>query len=528
MHAKSILRVITTVTLSHRPSYILVEFRRWMTTVVVASRLRVKLDEYGWKPARSNGEMLDETDERLCFRHDQDGCTGERTPGQAVRGRLSNSRIAHASSFRPLTSGRQTQRERLDARQAEGNFWSGRSSPSKGNRRRVNLQRRFAIVSETARGSMSRVYRALDNQTGRTVCLKVQSQAKNEAAASRASAHEPRPLEGEMAMHLVHPHIVRTFEYGLSTQGEHFVVMEFIDGVSLQFIRETRSARTAEKVELLAQAAEGLAAVHAAGFIHHDINPRNFLVNREQHVKLIDFGLTIPNTPAFCRPGNRTGTLQYMAPELLAARTDRRADRHLRLRSHGLRVPDRPPPLRRQQLDHADAPAHQYRAARPRRGQAEAVRGALHHPPPVDGPAQGTTLADAEHAAGCAAQPPRETSERTKLVEVSRLKSASFIRPPSSAHSERVARMTRGCLAWSWTVGARRSCACASIKARTGLLLVAADLEDQVAPRLQEPRRTPRSAVQPYRARPGRRRGPSAARNPAPPARDVRSPRVGM
>jgi serine/threonine protein kinase len=93
--------------------------------------------------------------------------------------------------------------------------------------------------------------------------------------------------------------------------------MEFIDGVSFQYIREARSARTAQKVELLAQAAEGLAAVHAAGFIHHDINPRNFLVNREQQAKLIDFGLSVPNTPAFCRPGNRTGTLQYMAPELL-------------------------------------------------------------------------------------------------------------------------------------------------------------------------------------------------------------------
>ena len=120
-----------------------------------------------------------------------------------------------------------------------------------------------------------------------------------------------------MAIHLVHPHIVRTFEYGTTNRGEHFLVMEFIDGVSFQFVRETRSARTAEKVELLAQGAEGLAALHSVGFIHHDINPRNFLVNREQHVKLIDFGLSIPNRPAFCGPGNRTGTVQYMAPELL-------------------------------------------------------------------------------------------------------------------------------------------------------------------------------------------------------------------
>ncbi len=191
------------------------------------------------------------------------------------------------------------------------------SGSSHGGSRRVNLEKRFSIVSETSRGSMSRVYRALDNQTGKTVCLKVQSREKNEAATARASSQERRPFEGEMAIHLVHPHIVRTFEYGTTNRGEHFLVMEYIDGVSFQFVRETRSARTAEKLELLAQGAEGLASLHAAGFIHHDINPRNFLVAREKQVKLIDFGLTIPNRPAFCGPGNRTGTVQYMAPELL-------------------------------------------------------------------------------------------------------------------------------------------------------------------------------------------------------------------
>jgi serine/threonine protein kinase len=196
-------------------------------------------------------------------------------------------------------------------------FGADSSSRSRGPRHRVNLRRRFSIVAETAHGSMSKVYRALDNESGRTICLKVQLRAKNQAAVSRASSQETRPPEGEIALKLIHPHVVRTFECGESTQGEHFLVMEFVDGVSLQFIRETRSARTVEKVELLAQSAEGLAAVHAAGFIHHDVNPRNFLVDRSQQVKLIDFGLTVPNRPAFCRPGNRTGTLQYMAPELL-------------------------------------------------------------------------------------------------------------------------------------------------------------------------------------------------------------------
>jgi serine/threonine-protein kinase len=192
-------------------------------------------------------------------------------------------------------------------------------SPAAGaGRSRVNLQRRFSIVADTSsQGSMSRVYKAVDHETGRTVCLKVQHREKNSAAAARASREEARPPEGEIATRVHHPNVVRTFEYGETTDREHYLVMEYIDGVSFQYVHDTKTGRTAEKVEWLAQAAEALAAVHAAGVIHHDVNPRNFLLNRDYRVKLIDFGLAVPNTPAFRGPGNRTGTLQYMAPELI-------------------------------------------------------------------------------------------------------------------------------------------------------------------------------------------------------------------
>jgi serine/threonine protein kinase len=197
-------------------------------------------------------------------------------------------------------------------------------APKKGPR--VNLERRFAIISETSQGSMSRVYRALDNGTGRTVCLKVQDRDKTAAAAAR-SAQEGRPSEGEIGQQVVHPNVVRTFEFGETTRREYYIVMEYIDGVSLTYVRESRPMKWRQKLELLAQAAEGLAAVHAAGFIHHDFGPKNVLVNRDDQVKVIDFGLAVPNTPAFHRPGNRTGTLQYMAPELLRREpTDERLD----------------------------------------------------------------------------------------------------------------------------------------------------------------------------------------------------------
>jgi serine/threonine protein kinase len=189
-------------------------------------------------------------------------------------------------------------------------------APKPAKPRRVNVEKRFTIIAETGQGSMSKVYRALDKEVGRTVCLKVQDLAKATAAGARAT-HEGRPSEGEIGLRIVHPHVVKTYEWGVTPKGAQFVVMEFVDGVSLQFIRQSKPLDLAAKVDLLAQTAEGLAAIHAAGFIHHDFGPKNALVDRNDQVKIIDFGLAVPNTPAFRKPGNRTGTLQYMAPELL-------------------------------------------------------------------------------------------------------------------------------------------------------------------------------------------------------------------
>jgi len=82
------------------------------------------------------------------------------------------------------------------------------------------------------------------------------------------------------------------------------------------------------RLSLIRQAAEALAAVHEAGYIHRDVCPRNFMVSPDGgQLKLIDFGLTVPATPEFMQPGNRTGTPNYMAPELVKRLpTDQRLD----------------------------------------------------------------------------------------------------------------------------------------------------------------------------------------------------------
>ena len=128
-----------------------------------------------------------------------------------------------------------------------------------------------------------------------------------------------KPFEGEIVQAISHPNVVRVLSYGTTLQGEPFVVMEFIDGPGLNSLVIGRSPLLdGRRVRLIRQAAEALAAVHQAGYIHRDVCPRNFMVSPDgEHLKLIDFGLTVPATPQFMQPGNRTGTPNYMAPELV-------------------------------------------------------------------------------------------------------------------------------------------------------------------------------------------------------------------
>lgn len=192
---------------------------------------------------------------------------------------------------------------------------------------RRNITRRFQIIAETAQGSMSRIYKAIDTQHyDRTVCLKIQHRERTAAARARTVTVD-RPTEGEIGRRISHPNVCKIFDYGLTHKGDYFLAMEFIDGYSLDYVRQSRVLSIADKLRFLAQGADGLAAVHAAGFIHHDIANKNFLIDRNDVIKLIDFGLTVPNIPDFNKPGNRTGTLNYMAPELVKREaTDERID----------------------------------------------------------------------------------------------------------------------------------------------------------------------------------------------------------
>lgn len=183
---------------------------------------------------------------------------------------------------------------------------------------KVNIRSRFELLREAISGTMSSFYMARDRTTKEIVGLKILDREKTAALEARFVGLT-KPREGEIAMLLVHPRIVRTIEHGMTTDNEQFVVMEFLDGPGLNSLIVGRSELLqGRRLTILRQAAEAISAVHRAGYIHRDICPRNFVCEKDcASLKLIDFGLTVPATAPFMQAGNRTGTANYMAPEVV-------------------------------------------------------------------------------------------------------------------------------------------------------------------------------------------------------------------
>lgn len=192
---------------------------------------------------------------------------------------------------------------------------------------KTDIPRRFDLIGRVGQGSMSKVWRARDSKTGRVVALKVLDREKTQRLESRFVGLE-KPTEGEVAVQLKHPNIVQTYEHGITKNKEQFLVMEFVEGVGLSYLVDVQNEVMQEhRLRLMIELGRALEYFHKHNWIHRDLCPRNVIVSREHQIKLIDFGLVVPNTPDFRKPGNRTGTAQYMAPELIKRQTtDQRID----------------------------------------------------------------------------------------------------------------------------------------------------------------------------------------------------------
>ena len=193
---------------------------------------------------------------------------------------------------------------------------------------RLNVAQRFRLSKHAFTGTMSNFRVATEIETGKTFGIKFLDKEKTKHFADRFKGLK-KPNEGQIAMKIVHPNVVETYEFGKTTTGEEYILMEYIDGPGLNSLIKVRSPElNGVRIRLITQMALALQAVHDAGFIHRDICPRNYLCDESLgKIKLIDFGLTVPDEAPYRLPGNRTGTPQYMAPEIVRRRaTDHRVD----------------------------------------------------------------------------------------------------------------------------------------------------------------------------------------------------------
>ena len=186
--------------------------------------------------------------------------------------------------------------------------------------KRTKLDQRFDFNRKWIQGSGGRFHIVKERSSGKTFGIKLIDPEKEKQFRSRFETKFSS--EAQIALSFQHSNIVKTYEIGVSQQGNDFILMELIQGVLLENAVAERQARVQKNgIQIIRQLAKALQYIHEQGYIHRDFCPRNILIDSEfTTVKLFDFGLTVPNAAEYRLPKNRTGTPIYMAPEIVRRR----------------------------------------------------------------------------------------------------------------------------------------------------------------------------------------------------------------
>jgi serine/threonine-protein kinase len=174
---------------------------------------------------------------------------------------------------------------------------------------------RYLILEEVGRGSMGRIYRARDPEIDRVVAIKTIA-VEGFGLAPEAEFRQRFLREAKAAGKLLHPGIVAIFDVGEDSEtGTPFIVMEYIEGRTLQEVGAHQQLPRDKALELVRQLAEALDYAHREGIVHRDIKPANIIVTGEGRAKIADFGVAKLQAIELTQTGMMMGTPTYMSPE---------------------------------------------------------------------------------------------------------------------------------------------------------------------------------------------------------------------
>jgi eukaryotic-like serine/threonine-protein kinase len=181
----------------------------------------------------------------------------------------------------------------------------------------------YQVLEKLGEGAMGVVYKAEDRRLRRTVALKFLSPQ------SFGSAEERNRFlrEAQAGAMLDHPNVAAV--YGVEdADGQTFIVMAFVDGVSVAGKLLSGTIPVDEALDIAIQTGQGLQEAHENGIVHRDIKPNNVMVSHKGQAKITDFGLAqVAGRSRLTRSGTTLGTPAYMSPEqALGKAADRRSD----------------------------------------------------------------------------------------------------------------------------------------------------------------------------------------------------------